>query len=201
MNYLVSTYFDETSWQEYGLNWVRNAKSESLEALIIGKNLPEDAIQKIHELNYKYIPLIEKFKSDSNVMYTLVHHLPKGSRCLWTNPDILPKSGLETNADLLCSSTSNTIYQLADSVVNLYDRAAMIESLKENIHKKHNCFLSSDFMLGTNDFYHGFAGCRSYLLGKGYLNGSKFNNDLVLNFFVAFANSCSVEVLKIDGNN
>jgi hypothetical protein len=201
MKYLVSTYFDDTNWHEFGLNWVRTAKSDSLDAIIIGKNLPDDAIQKIHELEYKYVPLMEKFKNDSNVMYTLVHNLPKSSRCLWTSPDILPRKGLETSADLLCGPTENTILQLADSVVNLYDRAAMIESLKENIEKKHKCFLSSNFMLGTNDFYHGYAGCRSYLLGKGYLNGSRFNNDLVLNFFVAFANSCSVEVLDFNGNN
>ena len=201
MNYIASTFFDEEEWNKNGLNWVRHAKSASLNAIIIGKNLPDDAIEKINELNFTYVPLIEKFKTDNNVMYTLVHSLPKASRCLWTNPDVTPKAGLETQADLLCGTTKTSVYQIAESVVNLHDRAAMIESLRENIYKTHNCYLSSSYMLGTTDFYYGFAGCRAYLFGKGYLNGNKYSNDLVLNFFVAFVNSYSVEVRDYHGNS
>jgi hypothetical protein len=57
MNYIVSTFFDEEDWNKFGLNWVRNAKSASLDAIIIGKDLPEDAIAKIAELNFLYFLL------------------------------------------------------------------------------------------------------------------------------------------------
>jgi len=52
MNYIASTFFDEEEWNKNGLNWVRHAKSASLNAIIIGKNLPDDAIEKINDLLY-----------------------------------------------------------------------------------------------------------------------------------------------------
>ena len=137
MNYIASTFFDADSWSKFGLNWVRSAKSASLETIVIGDDLSEDVIAKIKELNYRYVSVIKKFKTDCNVMYTLVQNLDKNSRCLWTKPDILPKSGLETNCDLLCGYSNQSVQDLADPVVNLYDRAAMIESLREQVGKKH----------------------------------------------------------------
>ena len=194
MNYLVSTFLDEESWEKFGLNWLRSAKSASLQALIIGKNLPEVAQQKIQELNYKFVPVENKFKTDCNFHYTLSRNLEKGQRCLWTRPDLLPKAGFETDADVTCSYSNININDLVSPVINLYDRAAMIQSLQQNIEKIHGKYLSSNYMLGTSDFWNGLFGCRAYLFERGYLQGSGHSDDLVLNFFIVFANSFSVEV-------
>ena len=202
MSYIVSTFFNEDSWNKFGLNWVRNAKSASLDALIIGKDLPEEAITKIAELNFRYIPVLNKFKTDCNVDYTLVQNLEKNQRCLWTQPEILPKAGIysintssdDGESDLICGLSSFNVQDLTQSVVNLYDRAAMIESLKQKIEHVHGKYLSSDYMLGTYDFWNGFFGCKAYLFERGYLQGSVKINDLVLNFFVSFANSFSLQI-------
>lgn len=194
MNYIASTFFDEEKWDRFGLNWIRSAKSASLEALIIGSNLPESAQIKIKEYNYKLVPVENKFKTDCNFHYTLVKSLQKGQRCLWTKPDLLPKAGFETDADIFCSHSDISINDLVSPVINLYDRAAMVVSLQNNLEKKYGKYLSSNFMLGTSDFWNGIFGCRAYLFEKGYLQGSGHSDDLVLNFFVVFANSFSLEV-------
>jgi hypothetical protein len=194
MNYIVSTFFDEEDWNKFGLNWVRNAKSASLDAIIIGKDLPEDAIAKIAELNFLYFPVLDKFKKNCNAMHTLVCNLPKNSRCLWTKPEILPKAGIIGEADLICGLSESPISKIVSSVINLYDRAAMIESLSQHIESVHNKYLSANYMLGTTDFWNGFFGCKSYLHERGYLVENSEDDDLVLNFFVAFAHSFSVEI-------
>ena len=95
---------------------------------------------------------------------------------------------------MLCSYSPVQIDDLMIPVVNLWDRAAMISSLKQNIEKVHGKYLSSDFMLGTSDFWNGLVGCRAYLFEKRYLQEIGQSDDLVLNFFVALTNSLSVEV-------
>lgn len=194
MSYVASTFFDADTWNKFGLNWVRSAKSASLDCLIIGDELPEEAISKINELKFRHVPIIKKFKNKCNIEYTLIQNLDKNTRCLWTKPEILPKSGIVTNSDLVCGYTNLVVQDLASAVINLYDRAAMIESLNEQIQKVHGRFLSSDFMLGTYDFWNGFFGCKAYLFGKKYLENNGQIDDLVLNFFVAFANSLSLEI-------
>lgn len=194
MTYIASTFLDEKSWDRHGLNWLRSAKSESLDALIIGKDLPDSALEKIRELNFRYVAVENKFKSDCNFHYALSRNLEKGQRCLWTRPDLLPKAGIESDVDVVCGCSNVNLNDLASPVVNLYDRAAMMQSLKQNIEKVHGKYLSSNFMLGTYDFWNGVFGCRAYLFEKGYLQGSGHSDDLVLNFFVAFANSISLQV-------
>jgi hypothetical protein len=196
MSYVVATSFNLESWDKYGLNWLRQAKSCSLNGYIIGVDISEQAIKKIQELEFVYLPMEEKHRVRGDVFTTLAKNLPREKRCLWTNPYILPKPNIETKADLLCGTEDVSAESLTVSVYNLYDRAAMIESLNEKIKSEHKAFLSSEYMLGTYDFWNGFSSCQNYLYDKEYLDTTIFADDLILNFFVAFANSLSVEIRK-----
>ena len=122
----------------------------------------------------------------------------KDQRCLWTRPELMPKNGLISNSDLLCGYSNLSAIDLADHVINLYDRAAMIESLEQQIFKNYGKYLSADYMLGTYDFWNGFFGCKAYLHGNRYIQNERDTNDLVLNFFMAFTNSMSLEIKEYD---
>ena len=194
MSYIVATYFDKDAWKSYGLNWVRHAKSESLTGYIIGIDLPQEAIDKINELGFVHLPLISKYQIRGDAFFTLLQKLEKNQRCLWTNPHVLPRAGIESKVDLLCGISNSSVENLTVGVVNLYYIAAMIKSLNESIFKKHGAFLASDYILGTYDFWNGYVGCRNYLHEKQYLESFSVSDDLVLNFFMAFANSFSCEI-------
>jgi hypothetical protein len=194
MSYSVATYFDQESWAKNGLNWLRNATSVNLSGYVVGKDLNQQSIDKITELDFVHLPVINKFKKDNNVFFTLLQILQKNQRCLWVQNDIVPKSELKGDTDLICGSSQLELSSLVLPVVNLYDRAAMIESLRESIQKKHGKLLSSKYMLGTYDFWNGFVGCRAYLLEKEYLQQHDNSDDLVLNFFIVFTNSTSIEI-------
>lgn len=198
MSYSVATYFDQESWAKSGLNWLRNATSANLSGYVVGKDLNQQSIDKITELEFVHLPVINKFKKDNNVFFTLLQILQKNQRCLWVQNNILPRSEIKVDTDLICGSSELELSSLVLPVVNLYDRAAIIESLHESIQKKHGKLLSSKYMLGTYDFWNGFVGCRAYLLEKEYLQQHDNSDDLVLNFFIAFTNSTSVEIKGYD---
>lgn len=194
MKYVVATAFDSESWDSHGLNWIRHAKSESLNALILGKNLKKSSVDKISELGFTHIPVIEKYNNNADVFYTLVRNLEKDQQCMWIKPSLLPVQGIESKSDLTCGISQVEVQFMTTGVVNLYDRAAMVQSLNESIKKKYNGFLSSEYILGTYDFWNGYAGCQTYLHEKQYLDSSPISDDLVLNFFMAFANLLSCEI-------
>ena len=108
----------------------------------------------------------------------------------------MPRADIEANVDLVCGISDFGAEYLTSSVVNLYDRAAMIQSLNESIRQKHGGFLSSEYILGTHDFWNGFVGCQTYLHERQYIDANPTSDDLILNFFVAFANSISCKVEK-----
>lgn len=196
MSYIVATGFDQNAWDKYGLNWVRHAKSESLEAIIVGDGLSSPALDKINELGFQYLNVKSGFNIKCNFYYTLLQKLQQGQRCLWTIPAILPRAQIETSVDLVCGISDFGAEYLTSSVVNLYDRAAMIQSLNESIRQKHGGFLSSEYILGTYDFWNGFVGCQTYLHERQYIDANQTSDDLILNFFVAFANSISCKIEK-----
>ena len=196
MSYIVATGFNQSTWEKYGLNWIRFANSESLKAVIVGDELTGAAVDKIHELGFVHLPVQPKFNIKSNFYYTLLQKLEKNQRCLWTIPSILPKSEIQTDVDLVCGVSDFAAEYLTSGVVNLYDRAAMIQSLNEKIWQKHGGFLSSEYILGTFDFWNGFVGCQTYLHERQYLDSNATSDDLIINFFVAFTNSISCKIQK-----
>lgn len=196
MSYIVASSFDAATWDRHGLNWVRHAKSESLDAIVVGNDIPGSAVDKIAELGFRHLPIQPKFNLRHNAFWTLLQSLEKGQRCLWTKPSLLPKAGIEASTDLVCGISDHNAEHLTSSVVNLHDRAAMIQSLNDAILARHGAFLSSDYVLGTFDFWHGFVGCQTYLHARQYVDAMSTSDDLVLNFFVAFTNSISCKIDK-----
>ena len=196
MSYIAASGFDAATWERFGLNWVRHAKSESLDAIIVGNQIPASAVDKIGELGFIHLPIAPRFNLKHNAFWTLLQSLQKGQRCLWTAPSLLPRAGIEAKSDLVCGLSDLNAEYLTSSVVNLYDRAAMIKSLNDSVLSRHGAFLSCDYVLGTFDFWNGFVGCQTYLHEKRYIDAAATSDDLVLNFFVAFANHISCETQK-----
>lgn len=194
MSYKVATYFSADNWDQLGINWVRTAKSNGLTGYIVGHNLSEDAVQKIGQLGFQHLPLDEKSKEKTAVYAQFIRQLDKNERCLWTIPTIHPISGIDSNYDLVCGLTDADVFALTSSVVNLYDRAAMIESLEEKISKKYKGYLSARYILASSEFWYGYLGCQQYMKKKEYIEFTTLSDDLVLNFFTAFANRFTVEI-------
>lgn len=194
MSYKVATYFSADNWEQQGVNWVRTAKSQGLNGFVVGHNLPEEAVQKIKQLGFQHLPLNDDLKDSTAVYAQFIRQLEKSERCLWTVPTLMPAAGMDGNADLVCGLTEADIFALTQSVVNLYDRAAMIESLDEKIAKKYNGYLSAQYILASAEFWFGYLGCQQYMKQKEYVEFSPLSDDLVLNFFTAFANRFTVQI-------
>lgn len=194
MNYFAATSFDKNTWGKYGLNWLRTARSNSMKGFIVGEDLTEDAVNKISELGFTHLPVNKKYNCRCDIQYTFLKSLPTDAYCLWTENNILPKNNLETKMDICCDVSKYTAYEITAPVVNLHDRAAMIHSLEDMIQKHHGAMLSSAYLLGSYNFWNGYVGCQTYLYQKEYLDINVPAEDLILNFFMAFANSISLEI-------
>jgi len=198
MNYSAATCFDEKDWNKYGLNWLRAARSNSMTGFVVGIDLPEQAVAKIGELNFTHLPIVRKYNFKCDLFYTLLQALDRDSFCLWTENNLLPRHDLEPKFDACCQLSEYTAYAITSPVINLHDRAAMISSLEEQIQKVHGSMLSTRYILGSYNFWNGFLGCQSYLYQKQYLDSNMPCDDLILNFFMAFANSVSLEIKKYE---
>ena len=194
MKYSVSTMFDRETWQVYGENWLRQARSLSLDGYVVDAGLDDDAVAKVKGMGFMCLPAQTGSPDRSNIFEPFVKAMSPGETCLWVQPYVKPISGLSTGADLMCETSHINVDSLASIVINLYDRAAMTHSLEEKIRAVHGAYLSTRYILGSHDFWVGFLGCQNYLSKRQYLVQAWPAEDLVLNFFVAFANSFSVEV-------
>ena len=58
MTYSVATHFDQPTWDRFGANWLRTAKSQKLTGFIVGMNLSADAQVKILDFGFVYHPMI-----------------------------------------------------------------------------------------------------------------------------------------------
>jgi len=198
MDYKVATYFSSENWESQGLNWLRTAKSLSLTGYIIGYNLSEEATSKISQLGFICLPLKEDENNRVKIFQKFISQLKPQERCMWLTPSLLPKANFETESDLVCELTKSDIFNLTEPVTNLYDRAAMIESLREKIEKKYSGYFSTRYVLATSEFWHGFLGCLQYMQEKSYFDANTSTEELILNFFTAFANRFTVEVKDYD---
>lgn len=219
MKYSVATFLDQESWRLHGVSWLRQARSQSLDGYVVGKDLDDDAVCKVVDLGFVHVPLLKtpetptviidewerhgvkheaEVKSDkprrSAIFEPFVKLMEPGQTCLWLNPSMTPTADLSTSADLMCDVGEFDIDFLTSVVFNFYDRAAMAHSLEEKIKAVHGGFLSTKYILGSYDFWIGYLGCQNYLASRDYVVQTWPSEDLVLNFFVAFANSFSVEV-------
>jgi hypothetical protein len=194
MSYIAATYLDSSTWAA-GINWMRKAKSAGLTGFILGNYLPEEATAKAKELGFKLIPIINKFGDGRDLHYTLAENIKKGQRCLFTYPDVAPKGGLSEARDATCSREKVLdSLEIATSVANLQNRANTVKLLREKVEGVYKGLLSPRYVLGTWDFWNGFAAFQNYLHEKKYLDHRHAYNELVLNLYVALAGSVSLEI-------
>lgn len=193
MKYSVATFMTQDSFAESGTKWLRSAVSQSLSGWVVGLGLGSGSIDKIAELGFKHLDVNPRTGTRADVFGTFVEKMAAGDSCLWVPPDRLPTSRLAPTCDLVCGRLEVDSMSVTAPVVNLYDKAAMMKSLDESVKAAHGCFLSSSFMLGGYDFWVGYSGCYAYLSRKQYIDPGMPGEDLVLNFFAAFAGSISVD--------
>lgn len=196
MNQKVATYLNPETWTKYGLNWIRTAKSLGLAGTVVGSDLPTEAVDKIRQLGLDHVS-VSGTQRKVDVFDVFISKMKPDERVLWCHPDILP-SRMNGTADVVCGGGLTDVMSLTECVLNLYDRAAMIDSLEERILKKYNTLLNSRYILGTSDFWNGYVGCQQYMLSRHYFDPVAATEDLVLNFFVAFATTLTVEVKTDD---
>lgn len=194
MNYKVATCFSDDTWQAHGPSWLRHAKSAGLKGFLVGLGLSEDASRSVTEMGFEYIGLPAQPRMRADVFQSFAVKLEKGEFCLWTRPNAKPHAGLQTNMDVLVGTSKASVDDLCQSVINLYDRVAMAASIEDRVVHTYGGVLSTEYILGSREFWVGFSGCHSYLGSKEYIDQLLPCEDLVLNFFIAFANSFSIEV-------
>jgi len=194
VNYKVATCFSDDTWQAYGLSWLQHAKSARLKGFVVGLGLSEDALRSVTEMGFEYLGIPMQPRMRAEVFQSFAVKLEKGEFCLWTRPNVKPHAELQTSMDVLVGTSGASVDDLCQSVINLYDRVAMAASIKDRVVKNYGSVLSTEYILGNREFWIGFSGCHSYLGGKEYIDQLLPCEDLVLNFFMAFANSFSIEV-------
>lgn len=194
MKYKVATCFSDDIWEANGPSWIRHAKSAGLTGFVVGLGLSEDASRAVVESGFDFIGLPAQPRLRSEVFESFVSKLDKGEFCLWTRPFAKPVADLHTDMDVRVGTSDASVDSLCQSVINLYDRVAMIASINDRIIQTYGKVLSTEYILGSREFWIGFSGCHAYLGNKEYVDQLLPCEDLVLNFFIAFANSFSVEV-------
>jgi hypothetical protein len=193
MDYKVVTYLNPESWTKNGLSWLRMAKSLGLKGHVVGNDLSEEAVDKIRQMGFEHIPLIGPQRK-VEVFDAFVNHIKPSERVLWCHSDIPPRP-VDGGADVICGSNQSSVYDLTECVLNLYDRAAMVDSLEERIFKKYNTLLSTRWIEGSSDFWYGYVGCQRYMESRNYFEPHAVAEDLVLNFFLAFANKLTIKLV------
>ena len=131
-----------------------------------------------------------------DMFWTLAYQLEKNENCLWSSATLPNKGSFDESFDVCCKLSDRTIDDLVNSVINLYDRAAIRHSLKDIMFKTHGAYLSAQTIYGKSDFWHGFVGCGNYLYEKQYLDPGADNSDLIFNFFMVFASVLRLQIMQ-----
>lgn len=192
--YKVACHFDKSSWLKHGVEWLRQAKAQSLSGFIVGSGLGDDAKAKIEDFGFESFMLGESLSNRYDIFSPFVKRLSPKDRCLWIQPNMKPLAGIASESDLLCGPSDTPMEVISGVVVNFHDRVAIMDSLETRVKSVYKTLLSTKYILGSYDFWVGYLGCQTYLGERNYFNQVWPAEDLVLNFFVAFGNSFSVQV-------
>ena len=178
MTYSVATHFDQPTWDRFGVNWLRKAKSEKLTGFIVGMNLSDEAKIKILDFGFVYYPMV----LNRLQIPDLCNHC-----CLLTNFDEIPKAGLPEDADVVCSiDKSISALDIVSPIVNLPNRAKAVRLIQEKVEKIHGGILSTKYILGSVDFWAGFSGFQTYIRNQTYLEDNFILDDLLFNLYLSF---------------
>ena len=72
MKYSVSTMFDRETWQVYGENWLRQARSLSLDGYVVDAGLDDDAVAKVKGMGFMCLPAQTGSPDRSNIFEPFV---------------------------------------------------------------------------------------------------------------------------------
>lgn len=194
---LAVTYFNEETWKNLGVNWLRQAKSAGYKGYVIAQNLANEAISKINELGFDAYDLCEETNTEFDVYSTFIKYIKPEESYLFTLPHVFPqKMDLEEKVDCVCGLTEKTILEIVTTIINLQDRANAYPML-ENVKNDHGKLLSADFILGNYDFWTSYKAFQSYIVKKKYLERKSGYDDFMLNFFVANIKSIKIQIAKV----
>ena len=190
MSYIAVTHLNKDTWAK-GINWMRKAKSVGLTGFVIGSELPEEAEAKTKELGFRVVPAV----TGQSLHSVLADNIKKGQRCLFSTCESSPKGGLSEARDATCNrEKSLEAMEIVSPIRNLQNRAKSVWLLRDKIEKVHKGLLSSQQVLGTWDFWCGLAAFQNYLYQKNYLDRGTADSTLILNLYVALAESVSLEI-------
>lgn len=182
MTYKVATYFDNSTWGKYGLNWVRYAKSSKLPSLVVGVDLPPEVGAKVTDLGATFVPMVKKSGVGLDKYAALLKNIE--GRCLFTQPDVLPRAGYSTGRDIFCGKESElACIDVVSPVKNIFERATTARVIYREVQKVHG-LLSAKYILGTYDFWAAYVGFQNYLWDRGYLDQRPPYDELTFNFFM-----------------
>jgi hypothetical protein len=192
---LITTYFDKDSWPKKGVDWLRRAKSAALQGFVIGNQLPPEAEAKAKSLGFSVVPVIEKFNDERDIYCTIAETLEKGQRCLFINSDLSPRGGLSEEKDVNCSLDSTLdLIDIVSSIKSLKQRAKAVRVIQKKVESIHKGLLSTKYILGTWEFWNGFAAFNSYLQEKSYLDRRTACDELAFNLYIALTDSITTEI-------
>lgn len=176
MDYVVAL-FDEKLWTDSGSEWCRSVKSRGYTGVLLDNGLPQSALEKIEQLNFRVLSVSE-YKNKLDVFRTFVKHVePEDSWLYLSNIDMINDdlSDFFSNRSLVCREL------LKDKDVDI----SALVSLKERV--KFSSLLDSTKLCSADIIGGGFYGWNSFLgLYDFMLTNSIIHSDateLVLNVF------------------
>ena len=160
MSYSVATHFDQSSWDKYGVNWLRKARSEKLNGFVIGHNLDDETQEKISDAGFGFYTKRDRFQLSDLC----------GDRCLLTRFDAFPKGGLSEEKEFFGFIDPNIdAIDLVWSMSNLHNRVSAVRFLKEKIKSVYDGFFSTRYILGSQKFWADFSAFEVFVSKQQHL--------------------------------
>jgi hypothetical protein len=200
MERLVVTDFDEKSWAEHGLNWMRAAKSARLDGWVIDRGLSGEALAKLNDVDFLVTPLIQKTGVlDFDLIYTLAFQMPDDKHCLLVQNTFDFHSDVNRfftdQSGLACTVVEADLRTMISPVASLERRVAFAKDIEDRILSIHGGLLSDAVLCGDCHAWRVFAGFYGFLLESGTLEHWPRLTQTVLNIFGG-STSFGVQILE-----
>jgi hypothetical protein len=200
--YQVCTYFDDSTWLEFGSNWLNKAKRNQFKGIVLAFFENEKNLERLQDFcegsNLTVLPLKEKvsFVEASRLVSENFDEV-----CLLTKPNILPVKGLPETKGAICSidQEEKSFFDVVSIITNIKNRAKVFVYL-EDLKSRYGNILSADYILGTPEFWSVFSGLQDYFVEKNFFEDSAAASvgwsDLFLNISFSQLTSVPIEVIK-----
>jgi hypothetical protein len=200
--YQLCTYFDDSTWLEFGSNWLNKAKRNQFEGIVLAyfenaKNL--ERLQDFCEGSSLKVLSLQKKINFAEASKLVSENFDEV--CLLTKPNILPVKGLPETKGGICSISQKdeSFFDVVSVITSIRNRAKVFGYL-EDLKSRYGNILSADYILGTAEFWSVFSGLQSYLLKKGFFEEGAADSvdcpDLFLNISFSQLTSVPIEVIK-----